>query len=148
MTGKSFDLIIVGAGPAGLTASIYASRYQLSNLVIGRVLGGMMTFAHKVENYPGFISISGAELGRKMGEQVNFLGARIMAENVGRIKKRKNGFEVLTESGQKFKGKTLIVATGTQRRKLNIPGEKNIRVEVFLIALIATPLFLKIRRWR
>jgi thioredoxin reductase (NADPH) len=121
---KAYDLIIIGSGPAGLTASIYASRYKLSNLVIGKVLGGMMTYAHKVENYPGFVSISGVQLGQKMGEQVKALGAEIRAENVGRIEKEDGGFKVFTESNQEFEAKTLVVATGTERRKLNIPGEE------------------------
>ncbi|HUS60348.1 MAG TPA: FAD-dependent oxidoreductase [Nevskiaceae bacterium] len=119
-----YDVLIIGSGPAGLTASIYASRYKLSNLVIGRVLGGMMTSAHKIENYPGFASISGAELSQKMGEHVKTLGAEILADGVSKIEKTETGFKVTTENGQDFEGKVLIVATGTERRKLDVPGEK------------------------
>lgn len=119
-----YDLIIVGSGPAGLAASIYASRYKLSNLVIGKVLGGMMTLAHKVENYPGFVSISGLKLGQKMGKHVKALGAEILTDGVGRIQKTEAGFKVMTESGKEFETKVLIVATGTERRKLDVPGEK------------------------
>ena len=124
MVKQLYDLLVIGAGPAGLTASIYASRYKLSNLVVGKTLGGMMTYAHKVENYPGFVSISGIELGQKMGEQVKALGAQIIAENVGRIEKTEGGFRLKTESNRVFEGKALVVATGTERRKLGIPGEK------------------------
>ena len=67
---RVYDVIIIGAGPAGLAASIYASRYKLSNLVIGKQLGGELSLAHKVENYPGYISISGLELCEKFKEQV------------------------------------------------------------------------------
>lgn len=126
-----YDLIIIGSGPAGLTASIYASRYKLFNLVIGKLLGGTMTYAHRVENYPGFTSISGIELAQRMGEQVKALGAEILTENVVEIQKldskTKNEsakFQVKTESGKEFGSRALIVATGTERRKLNVPGEK------------------------
>jgi thioredoxin reductase (NADPH) len=122
---KTVDLIIIGAGPAGLTASIYASRYKLSNIVIGKVLGGTITLAHKVENFPGFVSISGVELAQKMREQVKSLGAEIIFENVGKITKRGEIFEVMLESSNRvLKGRSVIVATGTERRKLGVPGEK------------------------
>lgn len=124
MTEKQYDLIIIGIGPSGLTASIYTSRYKLSNLVIGKTLGGTMALAHRIENYPGFSTISGVELGQKMGKQVKALGAEILMENVGRIEKTKVGFKVTTETNKEFGSKALIVATGTERRKLNIPGEK------------------------
>ena len=59
MPSEAYDVIILGAGPAGLTASIYASRYKLSNLIIGKLLGGTMTLANRIENYPGFGSENG-----------------------------------------------------------------------------------------
>ncbi len=118
------DLIIVGAGPAGLSASIYASRYKLKNVVIGKLIGGTMTLAHKVENIPGFLSIAGLDWAQKVGEQVKNLGVEILGENVGRIEKAATGFKVMTESEKELEGKTLIIATGTERRKLKIPGEK------------------------
>lgn len=124
MDQNSYDLVIVGAGPAGLTASIYASRYQLKNLVIGKTPGGTMNWAHRVENYPGFQTIPGVELGKKMADQVKALGAKILAENVVGIEKEGVGFKVATESSQAFKARGLIVATGTERKKLNIPGEE------------------------
>jgi thioredoxin reductase (NADPH) len=119
-----YDVLIIGSGPAGLAASIYASRYKLTNLVIGKVLGGMMTSAHKIENYPGFASISGVQLAQKMGEHVKTLGAEILADGVTKIEKTETGFRITTESGKDFEGKALIAATGTERRKLNVPGEK------------------------
>lgn len=123
-----YDIIIIGAGPAGLTASIYASRYKLSNLVIGKMIGGTITYAHKVENYPGVSNISGAELGQKMIGQAKALGGEVVFENVvGLVKNFVNSlgfFVVKTESGKEFEAKTLIVASGTERRKLGIPGEK------------------------
>ena len=121
---QKYDLIIIGTGPAGLTASIYASRYKLSNLVIGKILGGAMATAHRVENYPGFTSISGPELASKMTQQAKSLGAQILTETVAKIEKTPTGFKVKSKTGQEFEGKALILATGLERRKLNVPGEK------------------------
>jgi len=125
-------LIIVGIGPAGLTASIYASRYRLKNLVIGKQLGGELALAHKIENYPGIRAIKGTELAQKMGEQAEGLGAKILYEEVGRIENTKSeqpnqsGFLVETTGGQKFISPALIVAAGSERRRLGIPGEKEL----------------------
>jgi len=127
-----YDLIIIGSGPAGLTASIYASRYKLANLVIGKVLGGTITLAHKVENFPGFKG-TGFELGQKMVEQAKSLGAEMVGEEVGRIElEGKEGlegvggksFKVTTETNKEFEARAVIVASGTERRKLGVNGEK------------------------
>jgi thioredoxin reductase (NADPH) len=124
---KTYDVIIIGIGPAGLTASIYASRYKLSNLVIGKTLAGELSHAKRVENYPGFISISGIELGQKWQEQAEKLGADILIKEVGRIdklKEEKARFLVTINKDESYKARALIVATGSERRRLNIPGEK------------------------
>ncbi len=118
-----YDLIIIGAGPAALTASIYASRYQIKHLLIGSRLGGTMIWASMVENYPGFTSITGADLAQKMIEQVKRLGGEIKNTGVLAIKKKENSFELKTENDEIYEAKSLIIATGTQRQKLNIPGE-------------------------
>lgn len=136
------DLIIIGIGPAGLTASIYASRYQLKNLIIGEVLGGELSKASRIENLPGFVSIAGLEWGEKVKKQIESLRGKIVFDRVGRIEisNREQGnaktqkfsdfavpggvFEIMTESGKKYQARALIVATGSERRRLNIPGEK------------------------
>ncbi len=118
-----YDLIIIGAGPAGLTASIYASRYKLPHLLIGKLQGGTITLANKVENYPGFTSISGIELTQKISEQVKTLGAEIISDTVGKIMKTATGFTLVTEGGKEYEAKTVVLATGTERRKLGVPGE-------------------------
>jgi len=118
-----YDLIIIGTGPAGLTASLYASRYQISHLLIGSQLGGAMAWASMVENYPGFDSITGADLAQKMIEQVKKLGAEIKNTGIIEIKRKEPNFEIKTENDEIIEAKTLILATGTQRQKLNIPGE-------------------------
>jgi thioredoxin reductase (NADPH) len=117
-----YDLIIIGAGPAGLTASIYASRYRIGHLLIGSQLGGAMSLASSVENYPGFKKITGGELTKKMVEQVKGLGGEIINGNVIQIHHAR-AFKICTESGREYEARALILATGTQRRKLNIPGE-------------------------
>jgi len=123
-----YDLIIIGAGPAGLTASIYASRYRIRHLVIGKDLGGTMASAWQVENYPGFKKISGLELTKKMVEQVKELGGKIKLTEVSEltklIKLTEGGFTVKTTDNQIYQTKTLIIATGTKRRELGVPGEK------------------------
>ncbi len=117
------DLIVIGAGPAGLTASIYASRYQIKHLLIGSRLGGTMVWASMIENYPGFVSITGSDLAQKMIEQTKRLGVEIKNTGVLEIKKKGNIFELKTENDEIYEAKSLIITTGTQRQKLNIPGE-------------------------
>lgn len=117
---RMFDLIIIGAGPAGLAAGIYASRYELKFLIIGKVVGGVANEAYLVENYPGFKSISGIDLIKKFEEH---LGKEIEQKNVEKLLKEEAGFKVVTRDSQ-YQTKTIILALGTQVRKLNIPGAK------------------------
>lgn len=114
-----YDVIIIGGGAAGLTAAIYSVRYKLKTLVIVKELGGVIVNTHKVENWPGEKSISGLDLMNKFEEQAKALGVEIKEEEVKKIKK---GFKFITDKGE-YECKTVILAMGTQRRKLNIPGE-------------------------
>jgi len=123
MDSKIYDLIIVGTGPAGLTASIYASRYRLKHLVLGSKEGGSLSWAAEVENYPGFKKITGLDLTNKMMEQVKAFGAEILTKEVTGIEKKDGLFIVKFNGEQSFQSKTIIIATGTERRKLNVPGE-------------------------
>lgn len=118
-----FDLIIIGAGPAGLTASIYASCFKLNHLMIGKVLGGQVSLAPDILNYPGFEGISGTELTNKMVNQVKILGGEIIIDGVVSVSRNEAGFIVTCESGKKFETSSVILATGVERRKLNVPGE-------------------------
>ncbi len=117
-----WDLIIVGSGPAGLTAGIYAARYKLKTLIIGKGLGGAASEASKIENWPGIKEISGLDLMNTFKEHVSSFGVKVVPENVVDIRGAKV-FEVETEANKRFKSKTVILALGTERRKLNIPGE-------------------------
>ena len=116
------DLIIIGAGPAGYTAAIYAARYMLKTIVIADDLGGLMLTADIVENFPGFPSIHGKELMEKFKDHAESLNATIVKERVTGIAKDDDGFAVTTESSH-FTAKTIIIATGSERRKLGVKGE-------------------------
>ncbi|OGK40377.1 hypothetical protein A2954_03175 [Candidatus Roizmanbacteria bacterium RIFCSPLOWO2_01_FULL_37_12] len=118
-----YELIIIGAGPAGLTASIYASCFGLKTIVIGKLIGGQMTLAPDILNYPGFSEINGQELTNKMLEQAKKRGGEILIDSVIEIAKIEGGFLLKTEQNKAYETKTIILATGVERRKLNIPGE-------------------------
>lgn len=120
----TYDIAIIGSGPAGLTASIYASRYKLSNIIFGKVLGGEITGAHMVCNFPGFTEISGVDLGMRMYEHAKSLGGEYTAESIKDIKKENNMFVLISETGKEYFSKTVIIATGTNRNKLNLPNEE------------------------
>lgn len=122
MIEKIFDLIIIGGGPAGLAASIYASRYKVNHLLVAKEPGGQAVEAHKVENWPGTISISGIELARKMREHAEKLGAEISMDSVSGVKKSGDFFEITTHTAR-LKAKNIILALGMEYRKLQIPGE-------------------------
>jgi thioredoxin reductase (NADPH) len=118
------DLIIIGAGPAGLTAGIYAARRNLDFLILeGLIPGGQLAWNGLIENYPGFPDgVSGSELALKMKEQAEKAGARIINGQVTELRKEGEGkFTVI--AGQEYQAKTVIVASGSQPRKLNVPGE-------------------------
>lgn len=118
-----YDVAIVGSGPAGYSASIYLSRYKLSNIIFGKMIGGTISEAHKVCNYPGVCDISGLELGMKFQKQATDQGAKIAVESVTDIKKENDIFSILTDKGNIYSAKTIILATGTDRNKLAIPKE-------------------------
>lgn len=120
-----YDLIIIGAGPAGLTASIYASRYKINHAVIGEIPGGLISEAHNVCNFPGEIEISGFDLMTKIKNHAQSLGAEIMTmEKIVKIEHNNNNFNLITESKKTLETKNILLATGTKRRQLNLPEEK------------------------
>lgn len=114
------DLIIVGAGVAGMTAAIYAKRAGLAVLIFeSAVPGGQIINSEKVENYPGFTAVSGRELTEKIYHQMNNLGGKIRDEEVVAVRKLGNGdFEVETDEG-KYSSHAIIIATGTKPRELS-----------------------------
>ncbi|MDK2849882.1 MAG: thioredoxin reductase [Candidatus Woesearchaeota archaeon] len=119
-----FDLAIIGSGPAGYSAAIYGRRYELNTIVIGKEHGGMITETNLVENYPGFKEISGLELMNRFKEHALKFDAKILNDTIVEIKKEENHFILRTQNNEFIKSKTIIIATGTKRRQLNAPGEK------------------------
>lgn len=120
-----YDLIILGAGPAGLAASIYASYHKLNHLVIGDIIGGTITEAALVKNWPGIEAISGADLMKNFQKHAESLGGKIIQSTIAGLKKEKDFFEVIADS-KTYQAKTLLLALGTRRRKMNIPGEEKL----------------------
>jgi len=120
-----YDIIIVGAGPAGLTAAIYARRANKSVLLLEKgAFGGQITFSPKVENYPGFETISGSELADKLVEQALGQGADVEIETVTAIEDKGTHKAVLTEDGNTYEGKAVIIAAGARHRHLGLPNEE------------------------
>jgi len=121
------NVVIIGTGPAGLTAAIYAGRSQLSPLVIsGREVGGQITLTSDIENYPGFPDgISGFELATRFQQQAERFGARIDRSVINSVDFKKYPFALQTESGT-LEAKAIIIATGSSPRRLSVPGEKRL----------------------
>ena len=120
-----YDIVIIGAGPAGLTAAVYARRANKTVLILDKAgFGGQITFSPKVENYPGFESVSGSELADKMTEQVLSQGAEVEIENALEIKDNGATKVVVTEDGNEYECKSVIIAAGAQHRHLGIDNEE------------------------
>lgn len=118
-----FDVLIVGAGPAGLTAAIYAARNNLKvGIFEGNAPGGQIVVTATVENYPGYKLIDGPELAYSMFEQTMNLGVEYFGYNVKEIKKLDDYFLVIGD--EEVKGKVVIIATGTSQKRLEVPGEE------------------------
>lgn len=120
-----YDLIIIGFGPAGVAASIYASRYKLSHLVFGKLPGGLISTSHLVDNYPGLEEISGLDLGDKFLHHVQkFNPDGVRMSLIRTIEKDDQDIFTLTDSnGDTFQAKSILLALGTKYRRLGIPGE-------------------------
>lgn len=121
------DIVIIGGGPAGLTAATYACRAGKSALVLEKAgFGGQVTYSHKIENFPAALSISGTELADKMVDQAISQGAQVELEEAQKITKNEDGtFTVTTDFGQ-YDTKTVIIATGAKHRTLGVEGEENL----------------------
>jgi len=118
-----YDVIIVGAGPAGLTAAIYTSRRNLKTLILSKGLSDQVSETEHIENYPGFKKIEGYKLIQKFEEQVRDFSVEIIFEEVVKIISKKNSF-ILKTTQKSYEGKAVILAFGKAPRTLNVPGEK------------------------
>lgn len=123
---KIWDVIIAGAGPAGMTAAVYTSRANLSTLMIERGMpGGQMANTEDVENYPGYESILGPDLSTKMFEHAKKFGAEYAYGEIKQII-NEEPYKIVDCGNKKYKAKAVIITTGAQHRNLNIPGEKEL----------------------
>ncbi|GMR18970.1 MAG: hypothetical protein BMS9Abin34_093 [Patescibacteria group bacterium] len=122
----AYDLIIIGSGPAGMSAAIYAARKGLSALVIGKMVGGQMTKSGEVQNYLGYGYTTGLELAEKFHKHLeDFKGLEHQHGTlVKSLKKKEKGFVAVMEDGERFRGRAVIIASGRIPRHLNVPGEE------------------------
>lgn len=125
MENKIYDIIIIGAGPAGMTAALYAKRNNKEVLILEKeTIGGQMALAPKIENYPSVTSISGEELASNMFDQIMNMGVMFELEKVENVIKENNIFKVTTDYNT-YSSYSVIVATGASHKKIGIPNEKD-----------------------
>ncbi len=121
-----YDIIVIGAGPAGLTAALYALRADKSVLVLEKAtFGGQITYSPQIENYPGFLRMSGNEFADKLVDQVISQGAEIEMEKVIAVKDGAEYKTVVTEEGE-YQAKAVIIATGVKHRQTGLPNENEL----------------------
>lgn len=119
---KIYDLIVLGGGPAAIGCAIYAARFAMDVLIIGKTFGGLIATTHIVENYPAITSVSGQGLMDMFKDHMDSLKIPYISDEIQSIEKTDNYF-ILHSFFQKFKAKTVCIATGSERKKLGIPGE-------------------------
>ena len=119
---KTYDLIVLGGGPTAIGCAIYAARFAMDVLIIGKVFGGLIATTHVVENYPGITSTSGQGLMEMFKDHMNSLSIPYISDEIRSIEHVDDHF-VLHSFFQKFKAKSIVIATGSERKKLGIPGE-------------------------
>ena len=123
-----YDLIIVGGGPAGMTAAVYAARKRLNTLLLSKDVGGQVLWTMGVENYMGYQYIEGPELMQKFEEQVKqFPLDQKIGQGASTLSRVDVGFEVRAEGGESYQARAVIVATGKRPRQLNVPGEERLK---------------------
>ena len=143
---SEYDIIIIGGGPAGLTAGLYASRARLKTLLIEKgLVGGQVVTTERIENYPGFEEgIAGPELIKRMDAQARRFGLEIISGNAAKVEDSGDSKVVALEDGKKISCKAIIVAAGAEPAKLEVEGEDKYRGGVFHIAPPVTAPFSKI----
>lgn len=125
-TEKIYDVIIVGAGPAGMTAAVYTSRGNLSTLMLERGMpGGQMANTEEIENYPGFETILGPELSTKMFEHAKAFGAEYAYGDVTEVIDEGN-YKTIKSGNKEYKARAIIITTGAEYKKMGVPGEKEL----------------------
>ncbi len=136
-----YDLIIIGGGPAGITAAIYSARNKIDFMMITINIGGQVVLSSEIENYTGFQYITGEELKAKFQEHLEKYKFRLEIEEVKKIEKENSLFKIITDSNF-YLSKTVIVATGRRPKELRVPGEKEFKNRgVTYCAICDAPLF-------
>lgn len=118
------EVLIIGSGPAGITAGIYSARYMLSTILIGDILGGQASKANVIENYPGLLSIKASELIDKFVNHLKSYDVNYIIDEVITIEKNDDSFIAHTKRGTRVKSLAIIYAAGAKDKELNVPGEK------------------------
>ncbi|MFQ6033747.1 MAG: NAD(P)/FAD-dependent oxidoreductase, partial [Candidatus Bipolaricaulia bacterium] len=120
-----YDLVIIGGGPAALTAAIYAARKVLKTLVLAKEQGGQLLLTREIENWPGTIKIGGFELAEHFRKHVEHYGVEQRTDSeVVEIRRKDGDFEVIMADGEAVPAKAVLIATGGRSRPLGVPGEK------------------------
>ncbi|MCB9803064.1 thioredoxin-disulfide reductase [Candidatus Nomurabacteria bacterium] len=126
MSENIYDVVVVGAGPSGLTAAIYTTRRSLKTLVLSKDIGGQAAMTSDIENYPGFEHVDGLELMQKFQAQATKFGTEFAFEEVEKLNKEGETFILTTSKNREIKAKAVILAFGLTPRNLNVPGEKEL----------------------
>lgn len=119
-----YDLVIIGGGPAGISASIYAQRKRMNFITIAKEIGGQVIKAGNIENYLGYALVDSVVFVERMLEQMNRLGVEPIVDEVIKVERDKEAFLVKTLSGKEFVAKNLLFCTGAEHRRLEVPGER------------------------
>jgi len=123
-----YDLMIIGGGPAGMTAAVYAARKRLNALLLSKDVGGQVNWTMGIENYMGYQIIEGPELIRKFEEQVKQFPIDMkIGEDIKDVSRISGGFEAKSDSGESYRAKAAIIVTGKRPRPLDVPGEEKLR---------------------
>ncbi len=119
-----YDTIIIGGGPAGLTAAIYTARKKVKTLVVTVDIGGQTLLTNHIENYPGYTELSGPKLMQIFEEQAKSFGAEFVFGKVDRVEKLDGGFKITLSNNEEYTAKTVIIASGKIPKQLKVPGEE------------------------
>jgi alkyl hydroperoxide reductase subunit F len=123
-----YDLMIIGGGPAGMTAAVYAARKKLNAVLLSKDVGGQVNWTLGIENYMGYQLVEGPELIKKFEEQVKQFPIDMkVGENISSLSRISGGFEAKTDGGETYQAKAAIIVTGKRPRPLDVPGEEKLR---------------------